>query len=90
MSDIKKNTKVGEATIIRFCQNIGFSGFSDLKIEIAKEDFSQKKEPPTSVKYYDEIANSLTEALYSTITLLDEEKLNEAIKMITQSKNIYI
>ncbi|EMF0614717.1 MurR/RpiR family transcriptional regulator [Enterococcus faecium] len=90
MSDIKKNTKVGDATIIRFCQKIGFSGFSDLKIEIAKEDFSQKKEHPTSVKYYDEIANSLTEALYSTIRLLDEEKLNEAIKMITQSKNIYI
>ena len=69
---------------------IGFSGFSDLKIEIAKEDFSQK-EHPTSVKYYDEIANSLTEALYSTIRLLDEEKLNEAIKMITQSKTyIYL
>lgn len=31
MSDIKKNTKVGDATIIRFCQKIGFSGFSDLK-----------------------------------------------------------
>ncbi len=43
MSDIKKKTKVGDATIIRFCQKIGFSGFSDLKIEIAKEDFSQKK-----------------------------------------------
>lgn len=43
MSDIKKNTKVGDATIIRFCQKIGFSGFSDLKIEIAKEDFSQKR-----------------------------------------------
>ncbi|BDP89495.1 hypothetical protein EfmAA818_30910 (plasmid) [Enterococcus faecium] len=46
-----------------------FSGFSDLKIEIAKEDFSQKKEHPTSVKYYDEIANSLTEALYSAPAL---------------------
>lgn len=43
MSDIKEKTKVGDATIIRFCQKLGFSGFSDLKIEIAKEDFSQKK-----------------------------------------------
>lgn len=90
MSDIKKNTKVGDATIIRFCQKIGFSGFSDLKIEIAKEDFSQKKEQPTSKKYYDEIANNLTEALHSTIRLLDEEKLNDAVKMITQLKNIYL
>lgn len=90
MSDIKKNAKVGDATIIRFCQKIGFSGFSDLKIEIAKEDFSQKKEQPTSKKYYDEIAKNLTEALHSTIRLLDEEKLNDAVKMITQLKNIYL
>ncbi|EMF0424318.1 MurR/RpiR family transcriptional regulator, partial [Enterococcus hirae] len=50
MNDIKKNTKVGDATIIRFCQKIGFSGFSDLKIEIAKEDFSHQKEQPSSKK----------------------------------------
>ena len=28
MSDIKEKTKVGDATIIRFCQKLGFSGFS--------------------------------------------------------------
>lgn len=90
MSDIKEKTKVGDATIIRFCQKLGFSGFSDLKIEIAKEDFSQKKEQPSSGKYYDEIANHLTEALYSTARLLNEEKLDEAIQLIGQAKNLYI
>ncbi len=59
-------------------------------MKLQRKTLVKKKEHPTSVKYYDEIANSLTEALYSTIRLLDEEKLNEAIKMITQSKNIYI
>ncbi len=72
MSDIKEKTTVGDATIIRFCQKLGFSGFSDLKIEIAKEDFS-KKEYPSSEKYYDIIATHLTEALYSTAHLLDEK-----------------
>lgn len=90
MSDIKEKTKVGDATIIRFCQKLGFSGFYDLKIEIAKEDFSQKKEQPSSGKYYDEIANHLTEALYSTARLLNEEKLDEAIQLIGQAKNLYI
>ena len=67
-----------------------FFWFSDLKLKLQRKTLV-KKEHPTSVKYYDEIANSLTEALYSTIRLLDEEKLNEAIKMITQSKTyIYL
>lgn len=43
MNDIKTKANVGDATIIRFCQKLGFSGFSDLKIEIAKEDFSKKR-----------------------------------------------
>lgn len=90
MSDIKEKTTVGDATIIRFCQKLGFSGFSDLKIEIAKEDFSKKKEYPSSEKYYDIIATHLTEALYSTAHLLDEKKLDKAIQLISQAKNLYI
>ncbi|MDU4271635.1 MAG: MurR/RpiR family transcriptional regulator [Enterococcus hirae] len=90
MNDIKKNTKVGDATIIRFCQKIGFSGFSDLKIEIAKEDFSHQKEQPSSKKYYDEIANTLIDALHLTIRLLDENKLDNAVQMIKQAKNLYL
>jgi DNA-binding MurR/RpiR family transcriptional regulator len=90
MSDIKEKTKVGDATIIRFCQKLGFSGFSDLKIEIAKEDFSKKQEQPASGKYYDEIANSLIEALNSTARLLNEETLDQAIQLISQAANLYI
>ncbi|OJG80016.1 Sialic acid utilization regulator, RpiR family protein [Enterococcus ratti] len=90
MSDIKEKTKVGDATIIRFCQKLGFSGFSDLKIEIAKEDFSQKQEHPSSGKYYEEIAKSLIEALHSTVRLLNEEKLDQALQLINRMKNIYI
>lgn len=90
MSDIKKTVSVGDATIIRFCQKLGFSGFSDLKIEIAKEDFSKKKEIPIGSKYYNEIADTLKETLNSTVSLLNEKKLEKAIQIITHSNNIYI
>ena len=43
MNDIKKAIKVGDATIVRFCQKLGYTGFSDLKIEVAKESYSQTK-----------------------------------------------
>ncbi len=55
MNDIKSEIHVGDATIIRFCQKLGFSGFSDLKIEIAKEDYSQKEsQAKDSELFFDE------------------------------------
>ena len=36
--EISKKIKVGEATILRFVRKIGFSGFQDLKLQIAKDD----------------------------------------------------
>lgn len=50
----------------------------------------KKKEYPSSEKYYDIIATHLTEALYSTAHLLDEKKLDKAIQLISQAKNLYI
>ncbi|NSN12458.1 MurR/RpiR family transcriptional regulator [Enterococcus faecalis] len=90
MNDIKTKANVGDATIIRFCQKLGFSGFSDLKIEIAKEDFSKKKEQPSSGKYHDEVAKSLIEVLQSTSCLINEEKLTKAIQLINQASSLYI
>lgn len=43
MNDIKGLAKVGDATIIRFCQKLGYSGFSDLKIDVAKEDYFEQE-----------------------------------------------
>ena len=40
MNDIKEKTKFGDATIVRLCHKLGYSVFSDLKVEVAKEDYS--------------------------------------------------
>ena len=42
MKDVTEAVKVGDATLIRFSQKIGFNGFSDLKIAIAKEELDRK------------------------------------------------
>jgi len=89
MSDIKAATKVGDATIIRFCQKLGYSGFSDFKIEIAKEDFTQQ-EQTRPADYYDDISQHLQEALTATARLIDPEKLAQAVDLLSQAKNIYI
>jgi len=89
MSDIKAATKVGDATIIRFCQKLGYNGFSDFKIEIAKEDFTQQEQTrPTD--YYDEISQHLQEALTATAKLIEPARLNQAIDLLSQAHKVYI
>ena len=38
LQEISGEINVGEATIVRFVKKIGFNGFQDLKLQIAKED----------------------------------------------------
>ncbi|MFC6181377.1 MurR/RpiR family transcriptional regulator [Lactiplantibacillus daowaiensis] len=89
MSDIKAATKVGDATIIRFCQKLGYNGFSDFKIEIAKEDFT-KQEQTRPADYYDDISLHLQEALTATAKLIDPAKLDQAIDLLSQAGKVYL
>lgn len=89
MNDIKKHTKVGDATIIRFCQKLGFSGFSDLKIEIAKEDFNQTARLTKEDTYLERVGY-LQEIIQATARQLDKGAMALAVKQLAQARHIYI
>lgn len=91
MNDIKKAIKVGDATIVRFCQKLGYSGFSDLKIEVAKESYSQKSSNRTDLTlFFDENENSIIEILHETKSKLDLEQFEKSSKLISEASAIYI
>lgn len=88
MTEIKAATGVGDATIIRFCQKLGFNGFSDFKIAIAKEDYTQERVArPTD--YYDDIAGHITQALDATAQLINPAKIDQTVTLMQQAKHIY-
>ena len=72
MNDIKEKTKVGDATIVRLCHKLGYSGFSDLKVEVAKEDYSSNVEQ-TKKSPYASIENALTKTIKTTLSELNQE-----------------
>lgn len=89
ITDIKAATHVGDATIIRFCQKLGFSGFADFKIEIAKEDYTKQEQPQTE-DAYDTLATQLGSIIKSTATLINREHLEQAITKMSAAKHIYL
>lgn len=89
ITDIKAETKVGDATIIRFCQKLGFSGFSDFKIEVAKEDYTvQERTKPKNV--FDNQASQLSNAIMNTAQLIDHAKIDRVTEMMSRAAQIYI
>lgn len=90
LTEVKEHTKVGDATIIRFCQKLGFSGFADLKIALAKEDFHQNQAKIPTTCFWDERANKIIHAITLTKEKLQKETLQQAIEVLQTAKRIFI
>ncbi len=86
MNDIKGLAKVGDATIIRFCQKLGYSGFSDLKIDVAKEDYFEQENSVSINSFFEKVLKKITKTLEYTKKLLQQEVLEKAIELVSDSK----
>lgn len=97
MAQVAQACGVSDTTVLRFCRNAGFQGYTDLKLSIARDLVS-----PTQV-IHDDIAPSdgpaviarkvfmsNIQALYDTLEVLNEDALNRAINLLTTAKRILI
>ena len=95
---IAKKMSVSEGSIINFSKMIGFSGFSEMKLNIAQcitpvTSFDKKNElsPASGGKeIMKQILDNVTASFRTTYDLADENRLNEAATMLLAAKNIEI
>ncbi|MEG0277529.1 MAG: MurR/RpiR family transcriptional regulator [Coprobacillus sp.] len=88
MQEVSKEVDVGEATIMRFCRKIGFDGFQDLKLEIAKQNTFSKEQEYEDFTVH--IANNMCNTINETKLAINQELINQAIEMILSAKNLYL
>lgn len=88
MIDVATSTKVGDATIVRFCRKIGYDGFQDLKLAIAKE--ASLEEEQTYESYIDGIEANFKSVVAATKDMLDIDQLHYAINKINKSQRVLI
>jgi DNA-binding MurR/RpiR family transcriptional regulator len=97
MAQVAQACGVSDTTVLRFCRNTGFQGYTDLKLSIARDVVS-----PTQI-IHDDIAvgdgpavvarkvfMSNIQALYDTLEVLDEDALIKAINLLTAARRILI
>jgi DNA-binding MurR/RpiR family transcriptional regulator len=97
---IAKKANVSEATVTRFISNLGFSGFSEFKKEIAQrvvKDFSTTKrladsaeslEGPGSI--FAEIFNGDIENIRTLRATISDQLFEEAVKKLCSARSIYV
>lgn len=74
------------ATIVRFCQKLGLSGFNDFKYQLR----SELRENRTDPFYPDAYISRTVAQLQDTISALDLHQLEEIAALLTSGRPLYI
>ena len=88
---------VSDTTVLRFCRNSGFQGYTDLKLSIARDltsptqvihDDIAADDPPAIIAR--KVFMSNIQALYDTLEVLDAEALGRAVTLLQNARQILI
>ncbi len=88
LQEISRSVGVGEATIVRFCHKIGFEGFHDFKLTVAKELPTATIEK--DMDYIEYIAVTQQGAIDSTKQIMDQKIVEQAVDLICDSERVFL
>jgi len=97
MAQVAQACRVSDTTVLRFCRNTGFQGYTDLKLSIARDLTSPTQvihddiiEGDTPITIARKVFMANIQALNDTLEVLDEDTLIKAIDLLTKAKRILI
>ena len=93
--DLADRCSCSEATVVRFAQRLGFSGYQELKISLAQETNSTSVSTnitsnDTMEEIYDKVCNDIYCSLERTKLVLDSTSLENVCKCISSADKIVI
>lgn len=95
ISELADNCMCGEATIVRFARRLGFSGYQELKISIAREIGKRTinkniTESDNCIDIYEKIISDIYCSLELTAKSIDKKSFDEAADVLSNADNIAI
>lgn len=90
ITDLARNTKTSEATVVRLCRDMGYKGYSDFRMALAV-DLSQSvnnSQPKIDGDICDVSAQSAVESLLDTAKLIDRNSLKRICELIHKAQFI--
>jgi RpiR family carbohydrate utilization transcriptional regulator len=97
VNEVAAAAYVSEATVMRFCRTLGFKGFQDFKIALAREMVMPSPLPQEEVTVADDPATILRKvfqtsiaALQDTMEVLDAGALRQAANAVLSARRILV
>lgn len=91
LTEIADSCNVGEATILRFCRKLGYKGYQDFKISLARETTNISKTKDTdNNSYVNKVYNSIGRVVDDTYSLINDDQLEEAINIISSLNKVLV
>lgn len=98
ISQFAENAGVAASAVIRFCKTLGFSGYSEFKINMAMEAFKEKSiailpdiGPDDNMEdIVNTVFSSSIKALKDTLKMLDLKTFPQIIEKISKARHIYL
>ncbi|MBY0147065.1 MurR/RpiR family transcriptional regulator [Neobacillus niacini] len=95
ITEVAERSETSESSVVRLCKRLGYKGFQDLKIHLAKEVIAPEKQIHEVIEKGDDVVvikkkvfQSNIQALYDSIEVCSDEELQKAVSAISKARLI--
>ena len=95
VAQLAKQVGVADSSVINFCKRVGFSGYTELKINLARNLSAPEMLPPGDVSPQDDCATILgkvfassIQALRDSIGMLDNHEVEQAVQALDDAQRV--
>jgi len=95
ITEVAERSETSESSVVRLCKRLGYKGFQDLKINLAKEVIAPEKQIHEVIEKGDNVVTikkkvfqSNIQALYDSIEVCNDEQLKMAVEAISNARFI--
>lgn len=97
VSEVARRSGVSDATVVRFCRTLGFRGFQDLKITLARDLVSPLEALQEDLSPGDDVATVVrkafqanVQAILATLEVLDPRAVGRAVELLGRARRILL
>lgn len=94
VTDLADVAEVGETTVLRFCRKVGFKGYQEFKLALAKEQSSspstnQEAGVDSETDWIQTIAANSIQAIQETTNMISQSELDKAMQLIENAGSVH-
>lgn len=88
LTETANECQIGEATVLRFCRKLGFKGYQEFKLSLARKASTNKQN--NSNTYVDKVKYNMIQTLNDTNDLINQRQLDSAIEAIYHAESVIV